>query len=71
MLQKINISKDIKEVKSGNTGNASKQNVKARHLHFEITDAKTAGEGLNNRENPAFYVRLKTPNKNRQENNKK
>lgn len=56
--------------KSGNTGNASKQNVKARHLHFEITDAKTAGDGLNNRENPAFYVRLKTPNKNRQENNK-
>ncbi|WP_185248488.1 M23 family metallopeptidase [Chryseobacterium bernardetii] len=57
--------------KSGNTGNASKQNIKARHLHFEITDEKTAGEGLNNRENPAFYVRLKAPNKNRQENNKR
>lgn len=57
--------------KSGNSGNASKQSIKARHLHFEITDAKTAGDGLNNRENPAFYVRLKTPNRNRQENNKK
>lgn len=57
--------------KSGNSGNASKQSIKARHLHFEITDAKTAGDGLNNRENPAFYVRLTAPNKNKQENNKK
>ncbi|NJM80344.1 MAG: M23 family metallopeptidase [Flavobacterium sp.] len=46
--------------KSGNTGNASNQNVKARHLHFEITDEISAGRGLVNRENPAFYVRLKT-----------
>ncbi|WP_294246114.1 M23 family metallopeptidase [uncultured Chryseobacterium sp.] len=56
--------------KSGNSGNAAKQSVKARHLHFEITDAETAGDGLRNRQNPAFYVRLKTPDRKTQENNK-
>lgn len=56
--------------KSGNSGNDSSQNVKARHLHFEITDAKIAGSGLNNRENPAYYVRLKEADVSKQENNK-
>ena len=55
--------------KSGNTGNAKDQNVKARHLHFEITDAITAGKGLANRTNPAFYVNLVTPNKEKQSKN--
>lgn len=56
---------------SGNTGNAKDQNVKARHLHFEITDAITAGKGLINRTNPSFYVNLISPNKETQSKNNK
>ena len=56
---------------SGNSGNAKDQNVRARHLHFEISDSISAGKGLQNRENPAFYVNLTTPNRNEQENNNK
>jgi predicted chitinase len=55
--------------KSGNTGNASGQNVKARHLHFDISDIESPGRGIGDRENPAYYVRLVTPNENKQKNN--
>lgn len=71
VAEKQEVEAGVEIGKSGNSGNASKQSIKARHLHFEITDAKIADEGLNNRENPAFYVRLIAPNKNKQERNKK
>ncbi|PXY46039.1 peptidoglycan DD-metalloendopeptidase family protein [Flavobacterium hydrophilum] len=56
--------------KSGKTGNAEDQNVRARHLHFDIANIKDAGKGTGERENPAFYVRLLPANDEKQKNNK-
>ena len=56
--------------KSGKTGNAEDQNVRARHLHFDIANIKDAGKGTRERENPAFYVRLLPANDEKQKNNK-
>lgn len=55
--------------KSGKTGNAENQNVRARHLHFGIANIKNAGKGTGERENPAFYVRLLSSNDDKQKNN--
>lgn len=54
---------------SGKTGNAENQNVRARHLHFDIANVKNAGTGTSERENPAFYVRLVPADDDRQKNN--
>lgn len=56
---------------SGNTGNALNQNIRARHLHFDIANVKDAGLGTGERENPAFYVRLVSADNNKQKNNTK
>ena len=56
---------------SGKTGNAAKQHIRARHLHFGIANVQNPGTGTSQRENPAFYVRLVPANDDKQKNNKK
>ncbi|EKB58889.1 hypothetical protein HMPREF9700_01736, partial [Bergeyella zoohelcum CCUG 30536] len=56
---------------SGSTGNAVNQHIRARHLHFGIANVKDPERGTAQRENPAFYVRLVPPNKEKQKNNTK
>ena len=56
---------------SGKSGNAEELPDDQAHVHFEIRTKKDAGKGLKNRENPADYMKIKVPEKPKDEKEEK